>query len=213
MESSRITEEIQTLLTKAISNFETKLTETDNYWKKLIEVPQLSNNLMEKLVELLPIDEGLCSNTVLTILENFDYFKAQHPGLIFPVRNLGRCRVEGFDNVGTSTDIPYYNLVTKNLRSWKYHEFMVIISDDDLLSGLPLLSKASIYDAEINQKRILSLNGYLTSVVCKPIITSYYPSVQIPTYLIMTITHRHIGLLENHDKWFRFPHRVIKYNL
>lgn len=213
MESHRISEDIQTLLKNAISNFEANLRDTHNYWKKLIEVPQLSNNFMEKLVALLLLDEGTCSNTVLTILENFDYFKRQHPELIFPARNLGRCRVEGFDSIDIPTDIPYYNLVTKNLRSWKYHEFMVIISDGDLLSGLPLLSKASIYDAEINQKRILSLNGYLTSIVCKPIITSYYPSVQIPTYLIMTITHRHLGSMAKYDKWFRLPHRVIKYNL
>ena len=211
--SHRISEEIQDLLKNAISNFEEKLTETDNYWEKLIEVPQLSNNLMEKLVELLLIDEGKCSDTVLTILENFDYFKARHPELTFPVRNLGRCRVRGFDNNDVHTDIPYYNVGTRTLRTWKYHEFIVIISDDDLLSGLPLLSKANIYDAEINKKRILSINGYLTSIVCKPIITSYYPSGQIPTYLIIAINHRHAELLENFDKWFRVPHRVIKYNI
>lgn len=220
IKSTRYNSVIQNILENTVVNFERKVLHhsitAKEYWKKFFEISDLGNNIYTELKRIHGEKDkykGFCSTYVVTILQNFDEFKLNNPELHFPVRNLGRCRINGYNNTGANCNIPYYNLFTNEFLDWKYHEVIVVIDDEDLVNDgdeSPLISATMIYSIGMNRLNLLKLKPFIKDLVPVAMINMFRPGVEIPDHLIFNITHRYTDLLDTIDKWRNLDNKICK---
>lgn len=214
---------IQALLAEKVHPFETKYTSQPNaikYWGSFFSTTDIGRLLRGEIQNVLGErdesgDIGRCSEFVLYILQNFDHFKSEHTDLYFPVKNLGRCRINGFDKTGKNMPIPHYKFITGELLSWDYHEIIVIINDEDLYDSKNLISNsildnAKIFDIGMNTKFILDKRGFFRDLVHtgagqSDLAKKYYT----PDNLMLDITHRYSGVLVDKDSWSNLKGKSI----
>ena len=215
MSFKRYNKNVIRLLEENVPLFEAKNTSkltAIKYWGSFFLTTDIGRLLRDEIQNVIGEhdtsgDMGLCSEFVLYILQNFDYFKSEHPELYFPVKNLGRCRINGFDKTNKNIPIPYYKFITGEFLSWNYHEVIVIINDEDLdvsknLISNSILDNAKIFDIGMNTKFILDKGGFLRDLVYTGV--GQFGVVKknnIPYYLLLEITHRYSGVLFDRDSW------------
>ena len=221
-ESKRINQNIQKLLTETVKSFEDSIVHdsitAQEYWKQFFKKTCLGETIYIELQLSIgktdTEDIGRCSKFVLGILENFDKFKKDNPIFYFPVENLGRCRMRGYNVNGADIKIPHYNLYTDDFLEWNYHEVIVVINDEDLSNDdrTPILNNALIYDININKIYLFTISRFVKKLIPIKVFSIFKSEMVIPAFLIFQITHRFVGAIINLDKWNGIEGRTVRIN-